>query len=332
VLLPEPAEARTVLSATLGALESAGGDGELQRELLDHMAGQVFGVDTDRDPIRPIDAATLVERTAAGATTAVQAARLVAVLEWTLHPLEAATAAALDDWAREVGVDLDLLHDARRLAEHHVANMYADLQRQNWYTHETLRGIARGQFWELLRSKVAYSGIAADRSIARKWEALRDLPAGSWGRGVADFYERHHFPFPGERHGIYEIGARHDFVHVLTDYEATPEGELDVFAFIAAAMPDDRGLVLLAVTLGLFQDGAIHRVAGKEVRLARTDTLSDPGATPRWVEAMARGAACTVDVMGGIDHFELAPLPLVEVRERFHVLPRVLSDGPPTPG
>jgi hypothetical protein len=328
VLLPDPTEARTVLGATLGALHAAGGDGDLQRELLDQLARQLYGVDTNREPIEAIDAATLVRHSRSGATTAVQAARLVAVLEWTLHPLEPAAAAALDEWARAVGVDLDLLHDARRLAEHHIANMYADLQRQSWYTHEMLRCIAEGQMWELLRSKVAYSGIAADRAIARKWEALRDMPAGSWGRGVADFYERHDFPFPGERHGIYEIGARHDFVHVLADYEATPEGELDVFAFIAAAMPDDRGLVLLAVTLGLFQDGAIHRVAGKEVRIARTDTLSDPGAAPRWVEAMARGAACTVDVMGGIDHFALAELPLEEVRGRFGVPPRVLPDGP----
>ena len=67
----------------------------------------------------------------------------------------------------------------------------------------------RGRLLELARSKLAYSGVAADPEIAHRWEALRDLPAGSWGRGVADFYERHGFPFPGEEHGIYEIGARH---------------------------------------------------------------------------------------------------------------------------
>ena len=47
------------------------------------------------------------------------------------------------------------------------------------------------------------------------------------------------FPFPGERFGIYELGARHDWVHVLAATRP-PEGELDVFAFIAASMTDER--------------------------------------------------------------------------------------------
>ena len=67
---------------------------------------------------------------------------------------------------------------------------------------------------------------------------LARLSRGSWGKAVADFYDRHGFPFPGERFGIYELGARHDWVHVLAGYETTPEGELDVFAFIAVV--DER--------------------------------------------------------------------------------------------
>ena len=122
-------------------------------------------------------------------------------------------------------------------------------------------------------------------------------------------------------------------MHVLADYEATPEGELDVFAFIAACMPDEKGLVLLAVTIGLFQDGAIHHVAGKAVKIARTDTLGDPGAAERWAEALDRGRRCPVDVMGGIDHFALAPMPLDEARARLGVAaePRRLTGADPLP-
>ncbi|MFM7224943.1 MAG: hypothetical protein ACKO1Y_05855, partial [Actinomycetota bacterium] len=179
-----------------------------------------------------------------------------------------------------------------------------------------------GRLVDLAGSKLAYTGLVADEAIARKWRSLADRPAGSWGRELAEFYRRHEFPFPGERHGIYEIGARHDFVHVLTDYDATPEGELDVFAFIAAAMPDARGLSLLAVTLGIFQNGAIRRVMGKRVRMARTDTLQDAGASLRWADAFRRGRLSGTDVMGGVDHFALAPLPLDEVRARLNVVPK----------
>jgi hypothetical protein len=107
----------------------------------------------------------------------------------------------------------------------------------------------------------------------------------------------------------------------LADYETTPEGELDVFAFIAASMQDERGLVLLAITLGLFQNGSIHHVAGKRIKIARAETLQDDGAVGRWVEAFRRGSLATTDVMGTVRLFEHKNDPLDEARERFGVVP-----------
>jgi hypothetical protein len=109
---------------------------------------------------------------------------------------------------------------------------------------------------------------------------------------------------------------------VLAEYEATPEGEIDVFAFIAAAMPDPRGFTQFMMTLGLFQNGAIRHVAGKKVAIARTDTLSDPGAVQRWADALHRGAACTVDVMAEVDHFALASRDLAELRDEYSIPPK----------
>lgn len=325
MLLPEPDDARLALAAVLGAFGAL----ELQpvqQDVLREIAATVYGIDTEAEVITPLDPEALL---AAEPSTELrqQAVHLMIVLELIADPVPPDQAAAAEHYAHAIGVHSSLLEDARHLAHHHIALMYADLQRSSWYTEMTVEQSFRGKGFELARSKFAYAGVASDKAIARRWEGLRDMPEGSWGRGVADFYERHGFPFPGERHGIYEIGARHDFVHVLTDYEATPEGELDVFAFIAACMPDEKGLVLLAVTIGLFQDGAIHHVGGKAVTIARTDTLSDPGAAARWAEALDRGRRCPVDVMGGIDHFALAPMPLDEARIRLGVAPSALPSA-----
>ena len=73
------------------------------------------------------------------------------------------------------------------------------------------------------------------------------------------------------------------------------------------------------MTLALFQNGAIRHVAGKKVAIARTDTLDDPGAVQRWADAVRRGAACTVDVMAGVDHFALATRDSPELREEFAI-------------
>jgi hypothetical protein len=86
-------------------------------------------------------------------------------------------------------------------------------------------------------------------------------------------------------------------------------------------MKDERGLVLLAITLGLFQNGSIHHVAGKRIEIARADTLTDDGAVGRWVEAFRRGNLATTDVMGTVRLFEHKNEPLDEARERFGIVP-----------
>jgi len=111
---------------------------------------------------------------------------------------------------------------------------------------------------------------------------------------------------------------------VLADYETHAEGEIDVFGVIAASMVDEHGLALLAFTLSLFQNGSVDRVDGKPIAAARADTLDEPGAVARFVEALARGCACSVDVMGSLDLFAYRDVPLEEVRRRFGVRPRVL--------
>ncbi len=314
-----------VVAAVLGAFEHCGLD-PLQQSMLVAIAHGLYGIDVDpgvpeasTPSIVPAPAARFAEY--ADPSLRKQAVSIMAVLEMAAHPLPRPMAAAVARYAHELGVSLGTLAADRARARHHGAIMYADFQRSSWYTKQTVHGSLHGHFLELAASKLSYAGVRNAPRVAEKWLALRDLPDGSWGRSVADFYEANNFPFPGTPHGIYEIGAKHDFVHVLTDYGPTPEGELDVFGFIATSMPPGDGIVLLAVAMALFQNGAIRHVAGKRVKIARSDTLTDPGAVDRFADAMRRGAATTVDVMGGIDHFTLAPLPLDEVREQCGVLP-----------
>ena len=316
MLLPTETDAARVLGMVKAAFAPVGGFDELQEAVLGGIASQLYGIELAAVPAADDD--TVAKATE---TERLHAVHLMVVLEFVEHPLSTRVELPVEQYAHGLGVSLTLLRDARKLAQGHFAWMYLDLQRHSWYEEETIKESVRGCWEELIRSKLAYTGVVADRVIAEKWSALRKCPEGSWGKAVADFYDRHGFPFPGERFGIYELGARHDWVHVLAGYETTPEGELDVFAFIAASMTDERGLVLLAITLGLFQNGSIHHVAGKKVKIARADTLADDGAVDRWVEAFRRGNLCTTDVMGTVRLFEHKDEPLDEARKRFGVVP-----------
>jgi hypothetical protein len=316
VLLPTDTDAPRVLGMVQAAFAPSGGFDDLQEAVLGGIASSLYAIDLASVPVAENDAvkhATEEER--------LHAVHLMVVLEFVEHSLSTSVAPSIEHYAHGLGVSQTLLRDARRLAKGHFAWMYLDLQRHSWYEEETIKESVRGRWEELIRSKLAYTGVVADKVIAEKWSSLRGCPDGSWGKAVADFYDGHGFPFPGERLGIYELGARHDWVHVLAGYETDPEGELDVFAFIAASMQDERGLVLLAITLGLFQNGSIHHVAGKEIKIARADTLTDDGAVGRWVEAFRRGNLATTDVMGTVRLFEHKNEPLDEVRARFGVVP-----------
>ena len=319
MLFPRDADAPRVLGVVLDTFERAGGFDELQRATFDAIAEAIYGADAAA--LVPV---SIEEARALDDASRKQAVSLMVVFEYIEHPLRPAVSNAVEDAARALDVHLQLVRDARALANAHFRLLYMDLERQGWYREETVKQSLRGRFRELLRSKLAYEGVVPSPPIARKWRRLRDCAPGTWGRGVADFYDAHHFPFPGELHGIYELGARHDWVHVLADYGTDAEGECDVFAFIAASMRDERGLVLLAFTLGLFQNGAINRVDGKKVAIARADTLSEHGAVPRFADAFRRGRACTVDAMGELDLFRYKDEPLDALRERWSVLPRAL--------
>lgn len=322
--LPEPTIG-VVLGGVTGALSATDeGPTPLQWDLLDAVARHVLG-----SSLAPRDVPRLVPGELAAAVTdpdlRVLTVHLMVTLELALHPVPPALAQSVGRYARALDVAEPMVKAARRFAHHQLALMYLDMQRSSEFTERTLSGIRHGRLVRLLRNKLAYENVVPDREIARRWQALEACPDDSWGRAVAAFYHEHRFPYPGERRGISEVGARHDWVHVLAGYPPTPEGEIDVFALIAAASPDPRGFTQFAMTLGLFQNGAIHHVAGKRVVIARTDTLDDPGAPDRWADALRRGAACTDDVLD-LDHFAWKDIHLDDARARLSLGPKQVAD------
>ena len=313
--------------AVLGGVSVDGYPTPLQHELIHQVAEHVFGLTVDVNTLEPLEAWAAKEliRDPALRRRLVQA---IVTLEMLDDPVPPALATHIRRYARTLDVDEPMVEAARHAARGHLALMYADIQRNSYYTQEAIEQAVDGHLWRALRSKFAYSNLVASRSIERKWAALADMPKGSLGHTTAEFYRIHEFPIPGARHGIGEIGAHHDFVHVLADYAPNPDGEINVFAFIATAMDDPKGFVQLVMTLGLFQNATITHVAGKRVVMARGGTLAEPGACARFADALHRGTTCRVDALG-IDHFAIAAEPLDALRARFGIVPR---EDPSQPG
>lgn len=318
--LPDPPARQAFMHAVAGAL---GTDDRplspLQDRLLRSTVQRFSGHDPVPGAFEPMpaaEAAALITDEGDRQTLA----QLVTVLELVEHPLPPEVEKHTEHYLRDMGIAQPNIEILRDTAQQHLALLHADVLRNSWYTERTIAGIFHGKLLELARSKLAYYGVGTDAAIAERWRGLADCPAGSWGRGVHDFYTAWGFPFPGEKRGIYEIGARHDWVHVLADYDTSPEGEIDVFAFIAGTMTDRKGFVQFIFTLALFQNATIDTVGGKKVAIARADTLDDPVAADRLVDALYRASLCTADPMGGVDLWAHADEPLDELRSRWNVV------------
>ena len=141
-----------------------------------------------------------------------------------------------------------------------------------------------------------------DPALAAKWAALEACPSGSLGRIVWDFYQKRGFAFPGTQGAVSPLLAQHDWVHCLADDGTSATGEIEVFTFLASAIPDAKGFTYAVMIIGLFETGYVGGVpASPALGAGHLRSREVPCASPTPCGA---GLALHIDVMGGIDWFE----------------------------
>jgi len=323
VLLEPPGAEETTaeVRAMAAAVESGGTLTPLQRAVLEAVTKSMTGHAVDLGELPPFDAAAaaapFARRNLMFRSRLVQVMLLGALV---LRPLPEDVVDRATAMAAELGVDEQLIPVARRFADGALGLAGIDFER-NGYTAEWHPDDAR--FLHTSRQlQDAWESAVADAPLAARWRELEDLPGGSLGRRVTELYRARGFVYPGMPGSAPPLLAQHDWVHVLADYGTTVEAELEVFAFIARANDDLRAFSLLAMVVSLFETGYLRTGAG----LFQADTghlSAGSNVVVRMADAMRRGARCTgsVDFLG-VDWFELAPLPVDEVRRRFGVEPK----------
>jgi hypothetical protein len=222
-----------------------------------------------------------------------------------------ATAANVVRLAGALGVDERGVGTLRKMAAHHETLARIDLVRR---VFGRIAGIGwRDERWAGLRKVLGlFGGGAEDEALARRYARLGLLPAGSFGRALWEFWTAHDFAMPGQKHGIPEFGIFHDLGHVLAGYETDPEGELQQAAFQAGYVRND-GFMFLFFAIAQFHLG----LKITPIAPALTGHLD----VDKVMTALARGAACTVDLSDGWDHWPHMKRPLAEVRAELRIPP-----------
>ena len=317
---PDLAETIRNAAGVLSATRTRDGNSAFQQLLIEATFEAMTGHHVDTATLPFVDAAINAENLRRRA--AMYRARMVHMMilaALVLRPIPPEVASQVASYSRELGIDDNLLRVVQEFASSDTALAAVDFER-NGYTAN----------WSAERSQVLHADLQAgwdasehDAALASRWEALSELPPGTLGRHVHEFYLARGFAVPGSPGSAPPLLAQHDWVHVLADYGTSVEAELEVFALIARANDDPRGFSLLAMVVSLFETGYLREDAG--LFEAFPDQLSRHGMTQRIGDAMRRGALShgpdgepDVDFMQ-VDWFRFAGLPLDEAARRFGI-------------
>jgi hypothetical protein len=314
-----PEHAEIVARAVVSACRLEGWQSPVQPKLLHTLFNRLLGQDLDFETIEPLSPAEAVGTLASSAERE-ELIQLMVAIEILCNPIPERLERSVVQWATALRVHERSLLYARELARGELTKAVHDFYRLNWIGDLDRRS---PEFEELLRhagDKAYALTIEADAAEAARWSALGSCPQGSIGRSLWDFYQMRGFPVPGQPGSVNATVAQHDWIHVLADYGTTPMGEIEVSSLQNSTTRTPGAMLGLVGVLALFESGLMP--ASLVVAQQPGHSLSDPGGIERMAEAVARGAACNVDLLLDVDFFQRANEPLEEIRERFAIQPK----------
>jgi hypothetical protein len=307
-----------VLRGLASAVRAGGALAPIQATLLGAVGSALLGVHTPIDELAPITPDELSDAIT-DHELRVRALHGMVTLEIVADPVSPVVHDQVAAFAQALDVDEAMLDVAGDYAKQAMTQASQDFLRSSYiaeyYSKHQAPGAKRG---DAVASPLDHTGL--DPMLAAKWQALEDCPVGSHGRMVWEFYEMRGFAFPGTEGAVDPLLAQHDWVHCLADYGTSATGEIEVFTFLGSAIPDPKGFSYCVIILGLFETGYVPMVPG--VATARPGHLSEPGGATRFADALRRGLALNLDVMGGVDWFDYADIPIADVRATLGVLPK----------
>lgn len=315
---PDAEEVAWLGRGIVTAVVPATGHTELQDMLLKAVFESMTGFGIDPDAVEPIGpeefAVGLARRNLEFRTRIVQ---VMLLGELILAPIPEDVTRRVEQFAAELGVNEEMIAEARALASGNLGLALVDFER-NGYT-ATWDAAQCDVLHTSERLQQAWDLAPSDPELAARWAALEHCPPGSLGLKVTQFYRSRGFVYPGLPGSAPPRLAQHDWVHVVADFGTTVESEIEVFGLIGRAIPDFHGFSLLATVVSLFETGAVS--TGLGLFQADKGHLSRAGMPARLGDAMRRGALCGKDLLR-IDWFQYADAPVDEVRRELNIVPK----------
>ncbi len=286
---------------------------DADRQTIVAAARIVFGLrDPDVDRVDECSPQELASATLSG-EDAEQAVRMLAVMSLVDGRVDPEKTALVGEYAEALDVHEDYLNTLTEAAEGEVAAATACMVRKNAESFPRLDTTRLGE--DAIAPFLPYRDGHDDPDLEARYQALGELPEGTFGRAFFEHFHRNGFAFPGSPTGLAEgFTTPHDSSHVLSGYSTSQQGELCVSTFIGAMHPDHpMAAEVLPVLFSWHLGIKLNEIAG-----------SFTGAfEPRkfWT-AWDRGAATHVDVVDeSWDFWAATAVELQELRSEYGVPP-----------
>lgn len=323
LLRPTPEEADAGLRAMAMVARAPGEIAAPARALLDAAQNVLLGtsLDVDRVPeIAPDDLARALARPEIRR----QLVQGMVVVSMAAGEPPPAQAALVERFADALSVETPALRALRRLASHDIL-LYKLCVLRNGHLPDMLREqYSRDGIIGVAKALMGMKGLAEDRAVAARYQALEKLPDDRVGKRLWHHYRDNGFKFPGEAGGFPEGGVYHDLTHVLAGYNTTPEGETLIGAFTAGYRErrPDHGFFTLMFVVSIFSTGVDVTPINVGAREGVVGNVA-----PQFFEAIERGSAITADLSDAWDFWPYLEMPLEEARLELKIAPKEGGHG-----
>ncbi len=241
-----------------------------------------------------------------------QTVRILALLALIDRKIMPEKVRVVQDVASRFGIDeygLTILdHAAKRRFKRIALGLMRRFVAQCW----SPTGKARlrdwmGFVWWMLPQLHGRNTARRNRELLARYQALADLPPGTFGNALHGFFTRHEIPLPGDARSV--PWAMHEVYHVLSEYGVGLPAELVLTGFIGGTQEET---CLDQMLFGLLSYHCGKQIVGGFV----TEGILRPD---EYFRAVARGAQINVNLMSGWNLWEVTDLPLPELRAKYNL-------------
>lgn len=306
------------LLAAMRDVATAQGKCPLSELQLTSLRGVYQFVFTHEDPL---DLAMLPSMTAQSfpqqfpdATTAEYVLRFLTVTALMDGTINQQQIQSVFDYAKAANLFPHYLLQLKKTLEGDMPWIIKDVTRQNLESFELFPNLQNDK--DIDNWIFPYRGKNQDPKLVQRYEHLKLLPKDTFGYGIWKQFKDNHYKFPGEEEGVnYAFVMPHDSLHVLSEYDTTPCGELLVSTF-TSTMLEKKSMTghIIPAMYSFYLGIKINDLAGA--------SHFDMNPYAFW-EAWYRGSQIQANLFAhGWNIWEVAETPLFKLRQLYCVLPK----------